>query len=395
MIRGFHYRFYPTPEQKTALAKTFGCARYVFNWALDLRSTAWKERRERISYAATDKALTALKRQSEVAWLNEVSSVPTQQALRHLQTAFVNFWQNGADYPNFKRRDGRQSAAFTRSGFQWQTGHLTLAKIGELDIRWSRQLPGSPSMIHVSRTPAGRYYVSFRVDAPLAAAPEATGQIGIDLGLTCFAAFSDGTKHYAPRPLRRKMAQLKRAQKALSRKKRGSKNRNKARVRVGKIHQKISDIRRDDLHQLSTRLIRENQMIAVEDLNVRGMMANHTLAGAIGDSGWSELVRQLEYKSAWHGRTFVRIDRWFPSSKLCSTPDCGFKNDAMPLDVREWRCPACGVMHDRDCNAAKNIIAVGLAEINACGGSVSPAPVKTGVGNRLRNKNRSAICAVV
>jgi putative transposase len=164
---------------------------------------------------------------------------------------------------------------------------------------------------------------------------------------------------------------------------------------VAKIHQKISDIRCDDLHQLSTRLIRENQTIVVEDLNVRGMMANHSLAGAIGDSGWSELVRQLEYKSAWHGRTFVRIDRWYPSSKLCSTPDCEFRNDAMPLDVREWRCPACELTHDRDSNAAKNILAVGLADSNACGGSVSPATVKTGVGNRLRSKNRSARCAAV
>jgi putative transposase len=278
MVRGFQYRFYPTPEQKIALAKTFGCVRYVFNWALNLRSTAWRERQERIGYAASDRALTQLKRQPEVAWLNEVSSVPTQQTLRHLQTAFVNFWEHGAEYPAFKKRGDRQSASFTRSGFRWETGHLKLAKIGELDIRWSRQLPGAPSMIDVSRTAGGRYYVSFRVDKPLPVLPRATGQIGIDLGLTCFAAFSQGTKHQAPRPLRRKTAQLKRAQKALSRKRKGSKNRNKARIRVAKIHQKIADIRRDDLLQLSTRLIRENQTIAAEDLNVRGMMANHSLA---------------------------------------------------------------------------------------------------------------------
>jgi putative transposase len=178
MIRGFEYRFYPTPEQKIFLAKTFGCTRYVFNWALNLRSKAWQERQERISYAATDRALTCLKAEPETVWLNEASSVPTQQALRHLQTAFVNFWQNGARYPNFKKRDGRQSAAFTRSGFQWKTGHLKLAKIGKLNIRWSRQFSGNPSMIHVSRTPAGRYYVSFRVDAPLPAVPKANGEIG-------------------------------------------------------------------------------------------------------------------------------------------------------------------------------------------------------------------------
>ena len=257
--------------------------------------------------------------------------------------------------------------------------------MGNLDIRWSRRFAGQPTTIHVSRTPAGRYYVSFRVDESLPVMPPATGQIGIDLGLTCFAAFSDGSKHQAPRPLRRKMAQLKRAQKALSRKRKGSKNKSKAKLRVAKIHQKIADIRRDDLHQLSTRLIRENQTIAVEDLNVRGMMANHTLAGAIGDSSWSEFARMLEYKSGWYGRRFVRIDRWYPSSKTCSA--CGVVADSMPLDVRFWSCGACGAGHDRDVNAASNVLAAGLAVI-ACGDSVRPEPVKTSKGSRLRNRNR-------
>jgi len=390
MVRGFQYRFYPSPAQRIALAKTFGCARYVYNWALDLRSTAWRAGQERIGYAATDRALTRLKTEPATAWLNEVSSVPTQQALRHLQTAFVNFWENGAAYPSFKRRDDRQSAAFTRSGFQWDGSALKLAKIGKLKIRWSRHFSGDPSTVDVSRTRSGRYYVSFRVDEPLPAMPEASGQIGIDLGLTAFAAFSDGSKHRAPRPLRRKMAQLKRAQKALSRKRKGSSNRKKARVRVARIHQKISDIRRDDLHQLTTRLVRENQTIVIEDLNVRGMMANHTLAGAIGDSGWGEFARQLAYKCEWHGRVLIRIDRFYPSSKICSA--CGFQHDAMPLDVREWPCPACGVTHDRDVNAARNVLAAGLAVI-ACGGSVRPEPVKTGKGRRPRSRNRLVACA--
>jgi putative transposase len=385
MVRGFQYRFYPTPEQKISLARTFGCARYVYNWALNLRSEAWRKRQERVNYGQTSAALTELKRQPEVAWLNEVSCVPVQQSLRHLQTAFVNFWQNGAAYPNFKKRDNRQSAEFTRSGFQWERGQLTLAKIGRLNVRWSRRFSCEPSTIHVSRTPSGHYHVSFRVDEPLQAMPEAVGQIGIDLGLTAFAAFSHGNKHQAPRPLRRKMAQLKRAQKALSRKRKGSSNRSKARLRVAKVHQKISDIRRDDLHQLTTRLVRENQTIAIEDLNVRGMMANHCLAGAIGDSGWGEFARQLEYKCEWHGRTFVRIDRWYPSSKTCSA--CGVVVDLLPLDVRFWSCPACGVAHDRDVNAARNVLAAGLAVI-ACGDSMRPMPVKTSRGSRLRNRNR-------
>jgi putative transposase len=184
MVRGFRYRFYPTPEQKTALARTFGCARYVYNWALNLRSAAWRERQESVNYDATAAELTELKHQPEVAWLNEVSSVPMQQALHHLQTAFVNFWKNGAEYPTFKKRDNRQSAEFTRSGFQWKNGQLTLAKIGRLDIRWSRYFTGQPTTVHVNRTPAGRYHISFRVDEPLPVLPVATGRIGIDLGLT-------------------------------------------------------------------------------------------------------------------------------------------------------------------------------------------------------------------
>jgi len=177
--------------------------------------------------------LTELKRQPAVEWLNEVSAVAIQQSLRHLPTAFGNFWEHGADYPSFNKRSNRQSAEFTRAAFQWETGHLTLAKMGELDIRWNaRQLPGDPRTVHVSRTPAGRYYVSFRVDAPLPVSAEAYGKIGIDLGLTCFAATSHSIKYHAPRPLRRKMAQWKRAQKALSRKRKGSANRSKARIKV-------------------------------------------------------------------------------------------------------------------------------------------------------------------
>jgi putative transposase len=390
MVRGFQYRFYPTRAQKAVLAKTFGCARYVYNWALNLRSTAWRERQERIGYSRTSAALTELKRLPETAWFNEVSSVPVQQSLRHLQTAFVNFRQNGAEYPSFKKRGNRQSAEFTRSGFQWDGNTLTVAKIGKLAIRWSRRFSMHPSAVDLSRTPAGRYYVSFRVDEPLDPMPAAEGAIGIDLGLTCFAALSDGSKHEAPRPLRRKMAQLKRAQKALSRKRKGSKNRNKARIRVAKIHQKITDVRRDFLHNLSTRLVRENQTIAVEDLNVRGMMTNHSLAGAVGDSGWGEFVRQLQYKCEWHGRTFVHIDRWCPSSKTCSA--CGAVVDSLPLDVRAWTCPECGVEHDRDINAARNILAAGLAVI-ACGGDVRPERRSRRKGSRRRSTNRLVACA--
>ena len=212
----------------------------------------------------------------------------------------------------------------------------------------------------------------------------AEGAIGIDLGLTDFAVTSNGSKYQSPRPLRRKMAQLRRAQKALSRKKNGSGNRNKARICVAKINQKISDIRHDFLHKLSTKLVRENQTIVIEDLNVRGMMTNHCLAGAIADSSWPEFTRQLVYKCAWYGRELIKIDRWFPSSKRCSR--CGYIAESMSLKVRQWTCPQCGAEHDRDVNAAANISGAGLA-LKACGGSVRPKRPQGHRGNCRRSRN--------
>lgn len=386
MIRGFKYRFYPTPKQEVLLARTFGSVRYVYNWALALRSQAWYEDQKRINYATTSTELTNLKRKPETTWLNEISSVPTQQCLRHLQTAFVNFWEKRTSYPSFKRKHGPQSAEFTRSAFQWDGTTLTLSKIGRLKIKWSRKFTAEPSTVTVSRTPAGRYYVTFRVDEPLLKMPKAKAAIGIDLGLTAFATASNGSKFHAPRPLRREMEQLKRAQKTLSRKKKGSKNRDKARVQAARIHQKISDTRNDFLHKLTTRLVRENQTIVIEDLAVRNMMGNHALAGAISDSGWSEFARQLEYKCAWYGRRLVRIDRFYPSSKRCSC--CGCMVEPMPLDVRKWRCGSCQTEHDRDVNAAINILGAGQALI-ACGDGVRPPRSQDRSGNHLRSRNRS------
>lgn len=388
MVRGLKFRFYPTPDQVVPLARTFGCCRYVYNWALRLRTDAWFGQQKRVNYVQTSAALTELKRQPEMEWLNGVSSVPVQQSLRHLQTAFGNFWEKRAEYPSFKSKHHRQSAEFTRSAFSWDGERLTLAKIGTLRIKWSRQFTTNPTTVTVSKTAAGRYYVTFRVDEPLPTMPPTDKAVGIDVGLTAFAITSEGSKFHAPRPLRRKMAQLKRAQKALSRKKNGSANRNKARLRVAKIHQKISDIRNDFLHKLSTRLVRENQTIVTEDLNVRGMVKNHCLAGAIADSGWGEFFRQLAYKCEWYGRTLVKIDRFYPSSKRCS--QCGHIVESMPLSVRAWTCPECGTCHDRDINAARNILAAGQAVI-ACGDGVKPPRSQERGGNRPGSRNRSEV----
>ena len=370
--RAYRFRFYPTPEQETLLAQTFGCVRFVYNHMLRLRSEAWEQRQERMGYHDTSAALTLLKKRPEHAWLNDVSSVPLQQALRHLQTAFGNFFAKRGRYPQFKRKSGHQSAEYTASAFRWDGQALKLAKMAApLDIRWSRQIPQGAKVttITVSKDAAGRYFVSLLCDDVVYTKPEALNQVGIDLGLTHFAILSTGEKIAAPNAFRKHEKKLAKLQRKLARKKKGSKNRTKARLKVAKLHAKIADIRKDFTHKLSTRLIHENQVIAVETLAVGNMKKNRKLAKSIGDAGWAEFVRQLEYKARWYGRELVKIDRWHPSSKRCS--DCGYTAEKMPLNVRQWTCPDCGSVHDRDVNAARNILAAGRA-VSARGEAVSP-----------------------
>lgn len=370
--RAYRFRFYPTPEQETLLAQTFGCVRVVYNHMLRLRSEAWEQRQERMGYNDSSASLTLLKKQPEYAWLNDVSSVPLQQALRHLQTAFGNFFAKRGCYPQFKRKGSHQSAEYTASAFRWDGTSLKLAKMdAPLDVRWSRQIPQGAKVttVTVSKDAVGRYFVSLLCDDVVSAKPEVAQVVGIDLGLTHFATLSDGEKIPAPNAFRKHEKKLAKLQRRLARKKKGSKNRTKARLKVAKLHAKIADIRKDFIHKLSTRLIHENQVIAIETLAVSNMKKNRKLAKSIGDAGWAEFVRQLEYKAKWYGREVIKIDRWYPSSKRCS--DCGYTAEKMPLNVRQWTCPECGVNHDRDINAARNILAAGLA-VSARGEAVSP-----------------------
>ncbi len=374
--RAYRYRCYPTAEQAATLAQTFGCARFVYNWALRLRTDAYYERQERVSDADTSAALTLLKQQPEATWLNEVSSVPPQQALRHLDKAFRNFFEGRAKYPTFKKKHGRQAAEYTTSAFRWsaETRTLTLAKMdAPLDIRWSREFTTAPTTVTVTRDSAGRYFVSFLVEEAIEVLPVVNALLGVDVGLKDMAVLSTGEKIANPKHLHRGERRLARAQRNLARKQRGSKNRAKARLKVARVHAQLADQRRDGLHKLTTRLIRENQVICVESLAVKHLVRNHALAKAISDVGWGELVRQLAYKAAWYGRTLVAIDKWYPSSKRCS--GCGHVLDSLFLGVRQWTCPACGVRHDRDINAAKNMLAAGLA-VNACGEAVRPGRAK-------------------
>ncbi|MCX5347025.1 transposase [Streptomyces mirabilis] len=371
--RAFKYRFYPTDAQAAELSRTFGCVRKVYNMALAARTQAWVTRQERVNYNATSAMLTAWKKTEELAYLNEVSSVPLQQTLRHLQTAFTHFFGKRAMYPRFKsRKKSRKSAEYTTIAFRFRDGELRLAKMSEpLAVVWSRPLPEgvSPSTVTVSQDAAGRWFVSMLCDDPgVKPLPARGNAVGIDAGLGHLLTLSTGEKIANPRHERRDRAALAREQRRLAKKEKGSANRARARLKVAKIYARIADRRRDTLHKLTTRLVRENQTIVIEDLTVRNMVKNRKLARAISDAAWGEFRSMLEYKAQWYGREVIAVDRWFPSSRLCSA--CGTLKEAMPLNVRTWTCD-CATTHDRDVNAAHNLLAAGLA-VTVCGAGVRP-----------------------
>ena len=378
----YNYRLYPAPGQRAALARAFGCARVVFNDALRARQEAFAAGLPYIGDAELSARLTAAKASPERAWLGEVSAVVLQQALADLNTAYRNFFASVTgkrkgpkiEPPRFKsRKDHRQAVRFTANArFKvLPDGKLRLPKIGDVPVRWSRELPSGPSSVTVIRDSAGRYFASFVVEAVPGALPGTGPVVGIDLGLTHFAVLSDGRKIASPRFLRRAEKKLRRAQRALSRKEKGSRNRDKARVKVARAHSRVTDARREFHHQLSTALIRDNQAVAVEDLAVNGL-ARTRLAKSVHDAGWSGFVSMLEYKARLHGREFHRIGRFVPTSQTCSA--CGIKDGPKPLYVRAWQCRGCGVWLDRDVNAAVNVAkAAGLA-VTACGAQVRPGP---------------------
>jgi putative transposase len=316
--------------------------------------------------------LTDWKKEDILTFLTEVSSLPLQQRLRHLQTAFTNFFAGRAKYPNFKQKHYGGSSEFTKSAFRWKDGQVYLAKCVEpLAIRWSRLLPKGvePSTITVKLSPAGRWTVSLLVDVEIETLPESPNQVGLDQGITSLIALSTGEKISNPKAFQAKRRKLRKAQKALSRKQKGSKNRCKDRLKVAKIYAEISDARQDFIHKLTTNLVRENQTIAVEDLAVKNMMKNHKIARAISDASWGKLITQLEYKCEWYGRTFVKIDRWFPSYRRCR--NYGNIVDKLPLNTRKLDFSKCRANHDRDINSAINILAAGLA-VSVCEANVRP-----------------------
>ncbi|WP_017592502.1 RNA-guided endonuclease InsQ/TnpB family protein [Nocardiopsis potens] len=396
MRTAYKCRAYPDPEQAAQLGRTFGCVRLVWNKTLAERQAAYRADGTKTSYKQTDQALTAWKKTADLAFLSEVSSVPLQQALRHQHTAFGNFFAGRARHPRFKNRNGRQSAHYTRSAFRIKNGALSLAKHKRpLHVAWSFHdidlAALNPTMVIVSREPDDRFYVTFAVDTDDPGPALGTdSEVGIDLGVKDFATLSTGEKIANPRHRDRKARRLAWYQRLMARKQRGSNNQRKAKRKVAVAHRKVRHARNDFLHKTSTRLVREHNVIAIEDLNVRGMTASAKgtidvpgkkvrqkagLNKSVLDAAWGEFRRQLEYKAERAGRALVVIDRWFPSSKTCS--GCGHLLKKLSLGTRMWTCPTCRTRHDRDVNAAKNILAAGrvaareYASGDACGAGIS------------------------
>jgi putative transposase len=375
----YRYRIYPSPGQQQALARAFGCARIVYNDCLRLRD-ACHAAGEKISDAKVQRrVITLAKTTPERAWLAEVASVALVQACQDARRAYKNWFDSlsgkrkgrKVGHPAFRRKHNRQSIRLTRNGFTLHGRKLYVAKVGNIQVKWSRDLPSVPSSVTVIREPDGRYYASFVAERLTAPLPACKGEVGIDLGLGRLFVTSAGEVIPNPRFLRKKERKLARMQRTLTRKREGSANQAKARHRVAVMHRKAREARLDHAHKTALRLVRENQAVYAEDLAVSGLMRTR-LAKSVADAGWSQLLRLIEEKAAQYGRTFRRIGRFEPTSQMCSA--CGVKDGPKPLSVRTWACAACGTVHDRDVNAARNILAAGRADkSNACRGQVRPA----------------------
>ncbi len=387
MITATRIRIYPDEKQAEKLAKAFGCARWYWNNSLHKTQKVYQETGKGLGQYALNARLPDLKKEYE--WLAETHSQVLQSVSLSLSRAFVNFFERRAKYPNFKSKHGKQTIQYPQGVKLVEGRKLYLPKIGHVKAVVHRKITGTIKTVTISKTPTGKYFASILTENGLDAPVISFGSkiLGVDMGLTHLAITSDGSKFDNPKYVAKAQKNLKRKQKKLSRKMRGSNSRNKARILVAKVHEKVANARKDYLHKLSRRLVDENQVIAVEDLHVKGMMRNHCLAKSIGDAGWGAFTTMLKYKTEQAGKGYIEVNRFFPSSKACSC--CLHVQPSMPLQTRSWRCDKCGALHDRDFNAAKNIrneaqrlIAAGIA------GTASRGNVRNKTGRK------SSICSV-
>ena len=406
MLRAYKYRIYPTDDQKVLLAKTFGCCRFVYNWALNLKKAAYEERKETLGNVyLTNLMKSELK--TEFEWLFEVNSQSLQSSLRNLDTAYANFFRDKkVGFPHFKSRKNRQSFLCPQHcSVDFEKGTITIPKVKGIPAVLHRKFKGTVKTVTIRKTPSGKCFASVLVDTAVQELPTSTidgdTALGIDLGIKTLAVCSDGRTFDNPKNLQKSVDRLKLLQKRLSRKQKGSSNRNKARIKVARLHEYIANCRRDNLHKITYALTHDSQVrtICMEDLNVKGIMSNHHLAKAVGDASFGMFLTMLEYKCKWYGINLVKIDRFAPSSKTCSK--CGHVYKGLKLSERSWTCPECGTLHDRDFNAACNIKEIGLKALPTERGEVKPVdcplvddrPCVIKSNGRKKQEKRGGKCA--
>lgn len=396
MLRAYKYRIYPTDEQKVLFAKTFGCCRFVYNWALNLKIEAYKLENKSVAYKEVqNRMVNELKKENQ--WLTEVNSQALLNSIRNLDTAYKNFFRDthAVGFPRFKSRKNRQSFQCPQHcSVDFGKGTVSIPKAKDIPAVLHRRFKGTVKTVTVSMTPSGKYFASVLVDTAIQELPVSPIQgdtaLGIDLGIKSLAVCSDGRTFDNPKNLQHSLDRLALLQKRLSRKQKGSANRNKARIRVARLQEHIANCRKDNLHKITHVLTHDSQVrtLCMENLNVKGMQSNHHLAQAVGDASFGMFLTMLEYKCRWYGVNLVKIDRFAPSSKTCG--QCGYVYKGLKLSERSWTCPECGTHHDRDFNAACNIKEFGLKALPTERGKVKPVDCPT-VDDRprvLKNRGR-------